>query len=86
MPKLFVQNFPWSTTEEDLVNHFTESGFPAVNAKVCIDAETKKSKGFGFVQLKDESDNDEAISTLNGEDFNGRPLTVKPANPPSSRH
>ena len=85
MPKLFVQNFPWSTKEEDLVEHFTEAGFEALNAKVCIDADTKKSKGFGFVQLADESLNDEAIARLNGLDFMGRPLTVKPANPPTSR-
>jgi len=86
MPKLFVQNFPWSTTEHDLKEHFNDAGFEAVAAQVCIDATTKKSKGFGFVQLADESQNDEAIATMHAQDFKGRPLTVKPANPPTSRH
>ncbi len=85
MAKLFVRNFPWSTTETDLVVYFNDNGFPAVKAQIVIDAETKRSKGFGFVQLKDETQNDEAMATLNDSDFNGRKLGVQPAHPDKSR-
>ncbi len=84
--KLFIQNFPWSATEADICEHFNDAGFPASKAQVIMDAETKRSKGFGFVQLEDETQNDEAIAHLHDQDFKGRPLVVKHANPPTSRH
>ncbi len=83
MAKLFVCNFPWATTNEELAEHFSDAGFEAVSAQIIEDAATKRSKGFGFVQLKDESQNDEAIEQLHDQDFNGRALVVKHANPDS---
>lgn len=85
MAKLYVRNFPWETTENDLVEFFNDAGFQAVKAQIIIDAETKKSKGFGFVQLQDETENDEAINALNEQNFNGRTLVVNHAKPPQAR-
>jgi RNA recognition motif-containing protein len=75
--KLYVGNLPWSTTEEELRQMFTEMG--AVESVALItDRETGRSRGFGFVELDDEGAQ-KAISELNGKDMGGRALRVNEA-------
>ena len=88
MPKLFVRNFPFDTTDEDLQDLFAARGFPNT-AQIIKDRETGKPKGYGFVQLDDEGQNQEAIDILNGHELNiggrKRPIEVKEARPKESR-
>jgi len=72
MGKLYVGNLPFETSDEDLKAHF-EQVAPVSSAKVIMDRETGRSRGFGFVEM-DESD--DAMDRLNGGDMKGRPLTV----------
>ena len=77
MKSIYVGNLPFQTTETDLEELFSRYG--TVNsAKVISDRETGRSRGFGFVEMED-GDADEAISKLNGEDFQGRTLRINEA-------
>lgn len=79
--KLYVGNLPWSVTEEDLKSHFA-SVVDVQSATIITDRETGKSRGFGFVEV---SDSQKAIEAFNGQDFNGRRLTVNEARERPSR-
>jgi RNA recognition motif-containing protein len=71
---IFVGNLPWSTTDTELAELFSEYG--EVNrAKIVTDRETNRSRGFGFVDMEEEAAN-RAIAAWNEQEFNGRPLTV----------
>ena len=75
--KLFVGNLPWSVTDQDLEEMF--SPFGAVgSAKVITDRDTGRSRGFGFVEMSDESARN-AIADLNESEISGRKLTVNEA-------
>ncbi len=76
MKKLYVGNLAWGVADEDLQTLFAEFGSVA-SAVVIKDRETGRSRGFGFVELEDGAD--QAIETLNGQDFQGRPLRVNEA-------
>ncbi len=82
--KLYVGNLPYSTTEEDLRDTFSKVGEVA-SAKLIIDPTNGRSKGFGFVEMASDEDAQKAISTLNGQDFQGRSLNVSEARPPRER-
>jgi RNA recognition motif-containing protein len=77
MTKLYVGNLPWSTTEEELRQMFTEMG-EVQSVALITDRETGRSRGFGFVELDDEGAQ-KAISELNGKDMGGRALRVNEA-------
>ena len=77
MKKLYVGNFPWSTTEEDLRELFTPIG-EVQDIALIRDRETGRSRGFGFVQMDDEAAM-KAIKDLDGQDYGGRPLRVNEA-------
>jgi hypothetical protein len=77
---IYVGNLPYSTTEEDLRAIFERFG-EVSSAKVVIDRETNRSKGFGFVEMPDDHDGEEAVKALDGSPMNGRPLRVNPAKP-----
>jgi RNA recognition motif-containing protein len=77
MKKLYVGNLPWSVTEDDLRNLFAELG-ETHSVRLITDRDTGRSRGFGFVEM-DASDADAAISQLNGQDFQGRPLRINEA-------
>ena len=83
MKSIYVGNLPFQTTEEDLEELFSAYG-AVQSAKVISDRETGRSRGFGFVQM-DDGDADEAISKLNGEDFQGRTLRINEAQERSPR-
>ena len=78
--RIFVGNIPYTTTGDDLSELFGEFG-EVIDARVITDRGTGRSKGFGFVDMPNDSDANEAMKSLNGSDFNGRPLTVNEARP-----
>jgi RNA recognition motif-containing protein len=81
--RLFISNFPWATTENDLRDLFGGMG-ELLEVRIMIDRETQKSRGFGFVEYANATDAAKALK-LNGQDFNGRDLTVTPARPREKR-
>ena len=75
--KLFVGNLPWSVTDQGLEELFTPFG-SVDSAKVITDRETGRSRGFGFVEMADDSARS-AIEDLNESEIEGRKLTVNQA-------
>jgi len=71
---IFVGNLPWSTTDADLQELFSAHG-EVKRAKIVVDRETNRSRGFGFVDME-EADAQKAIDAWNNQQYNGRPLTV----------
>ncbi|HWI63140.1 MAG TPA: RNA-binding protein [Symbiobacteriaceae bacterium] len=71
---IFVGNLPWATTDEDLHELFSQFG-EVKRAKIVIDRETNRSRGFGFVDME-EADAQKAIAGANELQYGNRPLTV----------
>ena len=67
--RIFVGNIPYTTTGDDLSELFGEFG-EVNDARVITDRGTGRSKGFGFVDMPNDSDANEAMKSLNGSDFN----------------
>ena len=78
--KLYVGNLPWATTGEDLNKMFAEVG-EVEDAVIISYKDTGRSKGFGFVTMKEEAAADEAIKKFNGFEIEGRALIVDKARP-----
>lgn len=82
--KLYVGNLAYSVRDEDLQQAF--SAFGAVqSAKVMMDRETGRSKGFGFVEMGSDADAQSAINGLNGQAISGRAVVVNEARPREER-
>ena len=82
--KLYVGNLAFSVTSESLQDSFT--GFGDVqSAKVMMDRETGRSKGFGVVEMSTDAQAQAAIDGLNGKTMEGRALTVNVARPREER-
>jgi RNA recognition motif-containing protein len=81
---IYVGNLVWETTPDDLLALFQEYGQVA-RAQVITDKETGRSRGFGFVEMNDDTEAQAAIDALNGQDFRGRALTVNEAKPREDR-
>ena len=79
--KLFVGNLPRSVTDNDLTDFVTNAGFQVESTQVIRDRMTGEPKGFGFVQLAEGTDLQQAIGRLNGQMLQDRPLTVNEARP-----
>lgn len=77
---IFVARLSSSTTAQDLEKIFGEFG-EVVSAKVIFDKETKNSKGYGFVEMKDDSEAKAAITALNDTEIDGKQIVVKEAMP-----
>jgi RNA recognition motif-containing protein len=78
--KLYVGNLSYSVTDADLLKLFEPHG--AVDSvQIIIDRDTGRSKGFAFVEMRNDQEAQAAISALNGQDLGGRPLTVNEARP-----
>ncbi len=73
--KLFIANLPWSLRGKDLKEIFQEYG-EVVYAKVILDRDTKKSKGFGFVEFANPEDAKKAVEEMNEAEINGRTIKV----------
>ncbi len=84
MKKIFVGNFPFSTTEADLRQWFEPYG-QVDSASIVTDRDTRRSRGFGFVEMPNDSEAEAAIQALSGKDVGGRALTVNEARPKMER-
>lgn len=78
--KLYVGGIPYTTTEAGLGEAFSKAG-SVVSSAIIIDRMTGRSKGFGFVEMSSEEEGQKAIEMYNGQDFEGRKLTVNVARP-----
>ncbi len=78
--KIFVGNFSFSTTEDDLRSLFSPFG-NIDTISVITDRTTGRSRGFGFVEMGDRGQAEKAIEALNGKDFGGRSLNINEARP-----
>jgi len=82
--KLYVGNLPFTVTEAELRETFSRFGDVA-KIDLVSDRLTGESRGFGFVEMDDNSQADAAIKSLNGSDLHGRNMTVNQAKPKASR-
>lgn len=81
---VYVGNLPWRTTEDDLLVLFRDYG-PVVDVRIIQDPATGRSRGYGFVELDSAGYVHEAVASLNGTHFQGRPLMVSLARPKPAR-
>ncbi|HQK58539.1 MAG TPA: RNA-binding protein [Candidatus Pacearchaeota archaeon] len=82
--KLYVGNLPYSTTDESLKDLFSQAGNVA-SASVIVDKFSKRSKGFGFVEMTTEEEAAKAKEMLNGSEVEGRKILVDEARPMKER-
>ena len=82
--KLYVGNLAYSVRDENLQQHFAEYG-TVTSAKVMMDRDTGRSKGFGFVEMSSDAEAQAAIRGLNGQSVDGRALVVNEARPKEDR-
>ena len=78
--KLFVGSLPWAVNDDALKATFEQHG-TVVSAKVVTDRQTGRSRGFGFVEMENESEASNAIQALNGTELKGRNIIVSEAKP-----
>lgn len=84
MVNIYVGNLPYSTTDSELQEMFSQHG-EVRKAQVIIDRETGRSRGFGFVEMADDQQAQTAIAAMNGQDMGGRKLVVNEAKPREAR-
>lgn len=82
--KLYVGNLPYSFRDEDLQQSFGQFGSIS-SAKVMMERDTGRSKGFGFVEMGSEAEAQAAIKGMNGQQIGGRALVVNEARPMEAR-
>lgn len=82
--KLYVGNLSFETSGENLRQHFAQAG-TVETANVVEDRDTGRSRGFGFVEMASKEEGEAAIARFNGNDLNGRNLTVNVAKPRENR-
>src|SRR3989475_9589018 len=82
--KLYVGNLAYGVTDSDLEQLFAAHG-AVQSAQVIMDRDTGRSKGFGFVEMESNEQAQAAITALNGQEVNGRALTVNEARPREER-
>src|SRR6478735_6254727 len=82
--KLYVGNLPYSVRDSDLEQAFGQFG-AVTSAKVMMERETGRSKGFGFVEMASDAEAQAAITGMNGQPLGGRSVVVNEARPMESR-
>ena len=82
--KLYVGNLPFSATDQILTDTFSQCG-TVQSAKIIMDRDSGRSKGFGFVEMSSDAEAAAAISKFNGADYEGRAMTVNEARPMAPR-
>lgn len=82
--KLYVGNLPYTLRDDDLQQHFAAYG-QVSSAKVMVDRETGRSKGFGFVEMGSSDEAQAAIRGMHGQSLGGRALVVNAARPREER-
>ncbi len=78
--KLYVGNLPYTVRDEDLQQSFSEFG-SVTSAKVMMERDTGRSKGFGFVEMGSDPEAQAAINGMNGQALDGRAIVVNEARP-----
>ncbi len=81
---IFVAKLDFATREEDLRSGFEQFG-EVSSVKIILDRATGKSKGFGFVEMPNDEEAQNAIDSLNDQEFDGRTIVVKKAEPRENR-
>jgi len=81
---IYVSNLSFNVQDEDLREFFTPYG-EVTSAKVIMDRETSRSRGFGFIEMPDEAASKKAIAELNGATVENRTITVNEARPKEAR-
>ena len=81
---IYVGNLPYSVTDDQLNTMFSEYG-SVDSARIIMDRDTGRAKGFGFVEMGNDTEAGAAIAALNGQDCEGRALTVNEARPRAER-
>jgi RNA recognition motif-containing protein len=76
--KLFVGSLPWSVNDQKLKETFEQHG-SGLTAKVVLDRDTQRSRGFGFVEMENSTDASKAIKALNESEIDGRNIVVNEA-------
>ena len=82
--KLFVGSLSWDTTDQGLHDAFAQAG-TVVSARVVLDKETHRSRGFGFVEMENEAQAQAAIDMWNEKELDGRKIVVSIARPREER-
>lgn len=82
--KLYIGGLAYSVTDQELEQYFAEQG-KVVSATVIKDRDSGQSKGFGFVEMEDLKEGQNAIANLNGKELSGRTITVNQARPQEDR-
>ena len=82
--KLYVGNLPYSATDQSLSDAFSQCG-TVETAKVIMDRDSGRSKGFGFVEMSSATEAQDSISRLNGSQMDGRAINVSEAKPQAPR-
>lgn len=82
--KLYVGNLPYSVGDESLQQAFSQFG-EVSSAKVMMDRDTGRSKGFGFVEMGSDAEAQAAIRGMNGQPLEGRAIVVNEARPKEDR-
>jgi RNA recognition motif-containing protein len=77
---IYVGNLSYGMSEDELRNAFGEFG-DVSSVKILMDRETGRSRGFGFVEMPNQSEAERAIAQLNGKDVGGRALRINEARP-----
>lgn len=85
MKKLFVGNLPYAANEQDLQSFFEESGVPIDTVTVMRDRFTGQARGFGFVEINDDSAAQKAVDSCHGKEMMGRVVVVNEARPMAAR-
>lgn len=85
MMKLFVGNLPYAATEADVQNFFAQAGVTVDSVNVMRDRFSGEARGFGFVEINDDTMGNHAIEACNGRDLMGRALVVNEARPMAPR-
>ncbi|GAB4430590.1 MAG: hypothetical protein OHK0011_13280 [Turneriella sp.] len=81
---IYVGNLAYSVTEQQLAQAFSEFGTVS-SAKLIMDRDTGRAKGFAFVEMADKSEGIKAIAGMNGRELNNRPIVVNEARPREDR-
>jgi len=81
---IFIAGLSYKVNDADLSNLFEEYG-TITTAKVIVDRESGRSKGYGFVEMEDEESANKAIAELNGAEYDGRTISVSEAKPRQER-
>ncbi len=81
---IYVSNISWGTKSESLLDLFLQFG-EVTSANIITDRETGRSRGFGFVEMPNDDQAQQAIDSLNGKEFEGKNINVNVARPREDR-